>query len=34
MLQAYQAAIAMQLPRPPIGASRTKAGSLGALIVT
>src|SRR6516165_10694255 len=24
----------MQLPRPPIGASRTKAGSLGALIVS
>ena len=33
-LAAYQAALAMQLPRPPIGASRTKAGSLGALIVS
>ena len=34
-MDAYQAALAGQaLPRPMIGASRTKAGSLGALIVT
>src|SRR5262249_17056814 len=34
-MEAYQAALACQaLPRPMIGASRTKAGSLGALIVT
>jgi len=34
-MDAYRAALAMQpLPRPMIGASRTKAGSLGALIVS
>src|SRR5262249_40387924 len=34
-MEAYQAALACQaLPRPMIGAARTKAGSLGALIVT
>src|SRR5262245_37657581 len=33
-MDAYQAALAMQLPLPIIGARRTKAGSLGALIVT
>jgi integrase len=33
-MEAYRAALAMQLPRPMIGASRTKAGSLGALIVS
>jgi len=33
-MAAYTAALAMQLPRPMIGASRTEAGSLGALIVS
>jgi integrase len=34
-MEAYRAALSMQeLPRPMIGASRTKAGSLGALIVS
>src|SRR3974390_3509924 len=32
--EAYQAALAMQMPRPMIGASRTKAGSISALIGT
>jgi integrase len=33
-MAAYQAALTGQLPRPPIGASRTKAGSISALIVS
>src|SRR5262245_10393142 len=33
-MDAYQAALAMQLPRPMIGASRTKAGSISALVVS
>jgi integrase len=33
-MEAYQAALAMRLPRPMIGASRTKVGSISALIVT
>jgi len=33
-MEAYQAALAMQLPRPMIGASRTKVGSISALVVT
>jgi integrase len=32
-MASYQAALTGQLPRAPIGASRTKAGSIGALIV-
>jgi hypothetical protein len=32
-MEAYQAALASQLPRP-IGASRTRAGSIGALVVS
>src|SRR5262245_18777969 len=33
-MESYQTALAMQLPRPMIGASRTKVGSISALIVT
>ena len=33
-MEAYRAALTMQLPRPMIGASRTKAGSISALIVS
>jgi hypothetical protein len=32
-MTSYQAALSGELPRPPLGASRTKAGSIGALVV-
>ena len=33
-MEAYRAALTMQLPRPMIGANRTKSGSISALIVS